>query len=258
MLWGRRQWKEYELLKLFERFLGIQNVSHASLQELNNDRFALADLHGKLANICADLKAEKLINTGNFKMLASGDTIRAQKKHGQPFDFRNYSKLFFSSNKIPQSDDQTHAYFKRWTILSFERTCPGKYKDTNLVEKLTTDDELSGLLNLALIALKELIKDNQFIHTDDIETTKNKYNENASSIEAFLTLRCLIDKTNRYCRSVSTDLYYSYVVYCKENNITPVSDNVFGTHLKAKGIVKERPSIDGEREYTYMGVSIIA
>ena len=72
-------------LKLFELFLGDENVSHASIQELNNDRFAIADLHGKLANVCADLKAEKLTNTGIFKMLASGDSIRAQKKHGQPF-----------------------------------------------------------------------------------------------------------------------------------------------------------------------------
>ena len=109
------------LLKLFERFLGDHNVSHASLQELNNDRFAIADLHGKLANVCADLKAEKLINTGTFKMLVSGDTIRAQKKHGQPFSFKNYAKLIFSANEIPESNDQTYAYFKRWIILLFDK-----------------------------------------------------------------------------------------------------------------------------------------
>jgi putative DNA primase/helicase len=63
-------------------FLGDQNVSHASIQELNNDRFAISDLHGKIVNVCADLKAEKLTNTGTFKMLVLGDAIRAQKKHG--------------------------------------------------------------------------------------------------------------------------------------------------------------------------------
>jgi putative DNA primase/helicase len=107
------------LIKLFQSFLGDRNVSHASIQELNNDRFAAADLHGKLANVCADLKAERLTNTGNFKMLVSGDTIRAQRKHGQPFDFRNIAKLIFSANEIPESDDQTYAYFKRWIILLF-------------------------------------------------------------------------------------------------------------------------------------------
>ena len=106
--------------ELFEQFLGDQNVSHASIQELNNARFAIADLHGKLANVCADLKAEKLTSTGTFKILVSGDTIRAQKKHGQPFDFRNIAKLIFSANEIPESNDQTYAYFKRWIVLLFE------------------------------------------------------------------------------------------------------------------------------------------
>jgi phage/plasmid-associated DNA primase len=55
-------------------------VLQVSIQELNNDRFAIADLHGKIANVCADLQTEKLTNTGTFKMLVSGDTIRAQKR----------------------------------------------------------------------------------------------------------------------------------------------------------------------------------
>ena len=101
-------------LKLFEHFLGIKNVSHASLHELNADKFAIADLSGKLVNICADLKSEKLPNTGVFKMLVSGDVIRAQRKHGQPFDFANYAKLIYSTNQIPESHDITYAYFKRW------------------------------------------------------------------------------------------------------------------------------------------------
>lgn len=86
-------------LKVFEHFLGLENKSHASLQELNSDKFAIADLHGKSANIYSDLKAEKLTNTGVFKMLVSGDSIRAQKKHGQPFDYRNYAKLIYSANQ---------------------------------------------------------------------------------------------------------------------------------------------------------------
>lgn len=168
------------LFKLLEHFLGLESVSHSSLQDLDNDRFAKADLYGKLANICGDLQSKKLSHTGNFKMLASGDIIRAQRKYGRPFDFSSHAKLIYSTNEIPESDDQTEAYFKRWIILLFDRVFRGEEKDTNLIEKLTTKDELSGLLNLALIALKQLIKDDWFRHADDIETTKRKYNENAS------------------------------------------------------------------------------
>ena len=119
-------------------------------------------------------------------MLVSGDSIRAQKKHGQPFDFRNYAKLIYSANQIPQSDDITYAYFKRWIILIFDRIFIKDDKDSNLIDKLTTDSELSGLLNLALIALRQLIRDNGFIHTDDIQTVEREYNLNANTVERFL------------------------------------------------------------------------
>ena len=135
-------------LKPIERLLGVKNVSHVSLQELNGDKFAIANLCGKLANIFADLKSEKLPNTGVFKMLVSGDVIRAQRKHAQPFDYGNYAKLIYSANQIPEADDISYAYFKRWIILIFDRIFTNDNKDTNLINKLTTDEELSGLLTL--------------------------------------------------------------------------------------------------------------
>jgi phage/plasmid-associated DNA primase len=124
--------------------------------------------------VCADLKAEKLTNTGTFKMLVSGDTIRAQKKHGQPFDFRNIAKLIFSAMN-PRIKWPNYAYFKRWIIILFGRIFQGEDKDTNLIEELTTEEELSGLLNPAIIALKQLIKDNGFIHVDNVHVIQKEY-----------------------------------------------------------------------------------
>jgi putative DNA primase/helicase len=77
------------LIKLIETFLGETNCSHRSLQDLDKNRFAAANLYGKLANTFADLKSLKLSETGNFKMLVSGDSITAERKFEHPFSFRN-------------------------------------------------------------------------------------------------------------------------------------------------------------------------
>ena len=164
-------------LSLFEHFLGKKNTGHVSLQDMMNNRFATAGLYGKLANIFADLKNAKLTNTGPFKMLVAGDPMKAEKKHCQPFDFQNYAKLFFSANEIPQSEDKTYAYFRRWIIFFFENVFEGDDNDPNLIDRLTTQEEMSGLLNLALIALKQLIKDNGFIHIDDIAKIEKDYTQ---------------------------------------------------------------------------------
>ena len=169
MLYGNGDNGKSIFIKSSEAFVGPLDCSHVPRQELDNDKFSSADLYGKLVNTFADLKSQKLMATGNFKTLVSGDSVRAQKKYGQPFTFKNYSKLIFSSNRIPDSDDKSQAYCKRWLILSFDKVFHGATKDTNLINKLTTPDELSGLLNLALITIRPLRKDGGF---KDISVTK--------------------------------------------------------------------------------------
>ncbi|MDP8915242.1 MAG: hypothetical protein M3M83_01945 [Thermoproteota archaeon] len=58
------------------------------------------------------------------------------------------AKLIFIVNKIPESNDQSYDYFRRWIML-FEKTFQGV--DTSLIEELTPEEELS-LSNPAIFA----------------------------------------------------------------------------------------------------------
>ncbi|MGB7956896.1 MAG: hypothetical protein WCF23_23225 [Candidatus Nitrosopolaris sp.] len=50
----------YRVVVFSERFVGEDNCSHRSLQHLDTNRFAVADVCGKLVNTFADLKSVKL------------------------------------------------------------------------------------------------------------------------------------------------------------------------------------------------------
>jgi hypothetical protein len=52
-------------------------------------------------------------------------------------------------------------------------------------------------LNLAIIALKQLIKDNGFILVDNVHYIQKEYNQNASAIEEFLNSQCQLDVSDR-------------------------------------------------------------
>lgn len=106
-----------------------------------------------MINTFADLKWEKLNDTAPFKMLVSGDSIRAERKYDMPFSFENYAKLIFSCNNIPQSEDEEYAYFKRWLIFHFDNVFTGEERDTKLFDRISTSEEYSGALNLVLISL---------------------------------------------------------------------------------------------------------
>lgn len=240
------------LLRVLEAFLGIENTSHVSLKEISNDRFGAADLSGKLANICADIELGKIEETSLFKRLVSGDIIRAQKKHMPAFDFANHAKLIFSSNFIPKSNDNSYAWFKRLVPFLCLNTFD-ENKDVSLLGKLTTKEELSGLLNLALIGLRQLMRDGGFTHYDDIHTVARIYSAYRQTIGRFVKERCVLDSC---AHELSSKLYQAYQSFCKSIGMTPLTENSFGAYLRRTGIQKSRPMIHGIRSYVYVGIKL--
>jgi P4 family phage/plasmid primase-like protien len=257
MLFGSGNNGKSVFIKLIESFVGKQKTSHVALQDLDGDRFASADLYGKLVNVFADLNAVKLSSTGNFKTLVSGDSIRAQHKYDQPFSFRNQAKFVFSANRIPDSDDTSHAYYKRWLILTFEKTFTEGTKDTDLIHKITTPEELSGLLNLALVGLKQLEKNGGF-RDIAVEDVKKDYERKSNTVKAFLQDKCSIDLQAPDYITPSAKVYEEYQEYCKQRRERPLDVNVLGTKLKETGIEKERMRTGGTREYYYCGIKLLS
>jgi putative DNA primase/helicase len=183
------------LLDLVTDFLRIDNCSHRSLQSIDNNRFAVADLFGKMANTYADLKSTKLSETGNYKMLVTGDWITGEFKNKNAFKFRNKAKLWFSANEIPESDDKTDAFYRRWLIFHFDKRFIAGKENVNLINEITTPEELSGLLSLALIGLSELIEEGGF-HYKTIEEIRQEYEIHTNNVNAFLHEECVVDITN--------------------------------------------------------------
>ena len=229
MLIGDGENGKSTFLTLLKTFLGIENTATISLQEMASDRFATADLFGKLANIYADLPNSALKNTGIFKMLTGGDIISAQWKFKDRFKFINHAKLIFSTNEMPESKDTTHAFFRRWIIIDFPNRFDGAKCDKKIIDKLTTSEELSGMLNWALEGLKRLQQNSHFSNEKSTEETREKYESESSSVKSFATNYIEFSSTDRI---IKTMLYNEYLKYCKENSLPSVAENSFGRKLK--------------------------
>jgi putative DNA primase/helicase len=129
--------------------------------------------------------------------------------------------------------------------------------DTKLIDKLITPEELSGLLNLALIALKQLHKEGGFKDVS-LEDIRKEYDENANTLKAFLDDKCVIDLTAPEYYTRTTNVYNEYVIFCEEKSQRPLEMNIFGKKLAEQGIVKERIRYcgGGQREYCYTGIKL--
>jgi len=228
MLLGGGENGKSTLLKLLRKFLGDENVVPASLQELCHDPFAKAELYQKLANIHADLPANPLKQTGNFKMLTGEDRIRGNKKHKEPFNFDNYAKLIFSANELPKTWDMSHAFFRRWIIINFPNVFEGDKKDPAILEKITTREELSGLLNWALEGLQRIIENKGFSFSKTREEVEKEWVLRTDSLRAFVDT-CI--KYDPEYAIEKDDFYQKYCEFCEEFDISPVSREVVGRRL---------------------------
>jgi P4 family phage/plasmid primase-like protien len=244
------------LLELLTTFLGKENISTREIDVLSSNRFAVADLYGKYANIAADLPYKPLQYTGTFKMLTGGDMLTAEFKFKQGFPFKNYAKLIFSANKLPETNDDTDAFFRRWLLPVFPNIFSGRKAKSKakLLAELTTDEELSGLLNKALEGLKRLKETGVFTNAPTVEALRAFYTAKSSPVRAFVN----------DCIDVSPDgfvgkhaLYERFCEYCRIKNYPVVSEQTFKEKIpQVVNVASERPNVGGTIIHGWKGIAL--
>jgi P4 family phage/plasmid primase-like protien len=217
------------LLAVIRSLLGDENVSAIPLQALAENRFAAAELFGKIANICGDLDARAVKQTDTFKAWTGGDPVMAERKHRDPFTFRPIAVPIFSANEAPLSSDQTEAWFDRWVIVPMERRISPKQMDPHLVAKLTTPEELEGLLVLAVAGLRRLLARGRFDLPTSVEAARGDYRERLDSVQGFVSEACRLDVT---AWTVRKDLYTAYRIWAQDSGRFPVSAATFYDYLR--------------------------
>lgn len=231
-------------LNIIRNFLGNENVCSESLYKLTVNRFAAAELQGRLANIAADIGPDELKQTGVIKMLTGGDWITVERKNRDPFEFKNYAKLTFSCNQLPRTPDETLAFFKRFLVLIFDKTIPKEDQDPQLLDKLTTPEELSGLLNWAIEGLTRLLQQGSFAEPGAAADRKQLYLAMSDPVTGFIK-ECVLEEPDEYVEK--DELLRAFEGYCKSKGFITVSDNRFFKQFKRQIWSKETQIRIGQR-----------
>jgi putative DNA primase/helicase len=258
MLLGEGENGKSTFLNLLIAWLGKENVATPSLQKLLTSRFALAELYGKLANIHADLPPTPLSQTGAFKMLTGRDTMHAEQKFHNPFNFVNYAKLIYSTNELPETKDLTEAFWRRWMVATFPNKFPegDPRTDPHILEKLTTPEELSGLLNWALEGLERLLKDGKFSRSQTRAETEEDWTTRTDSLRAFADKYAVADRAYFVTKD---DFYEMYQEFCEASDVAPVDKVVVGRRLPTivPKVRAARSGGRGEQRRVWQGLKLI-
>lgn len=227
-------------LDQMKTLLGYNNCTALSLQTIEEDKFMLAGLFKKLANIGADIGMSEIKETRNIKQLTGRDLIECDQKFKSSIKFVNYAKQIFAANKIPVIADKSDGFSRRIIFvrfdIQFKTETEYKYlKENNLLqphhrlmdvhmpEKLEQPDELSGVLNWALEGLERLLKNKDFSYTKSQEESRRLLNKYSSSIIRFYQ-ECIERVDNKDLYETHEFLYNTYIKWCRKPEINLITE----------------------------------
>lgn len=170
-------------LNVARAMLGDVNFAAVNLHELSDDRFASADLYGKLANICGEIDSTFIEKTARIKELCGDDVMRAQQKGERAFRFKFWGKAIFSANAIPGTTDSSVGWTRRWEVLQFPYA-PTK-PDPGLSQRIT-ENELPGIAAKAVDALRMLMEKGAFSTGESRERTHAEFADKANKVRRWL------------------------------------------------------------------------
>jgi len=239
-------------LNLLTAFIGKENVASNSIVELYDDPYALADLFGKLANICGEI-GNAPIKTEILKKLSGMDNIRGQHKYEHSFDFTNFAKLIYASNEPPPIYDRSVGIWNRLIFIDFQNTFEGEKCDAHLIDKLITQEELSGLFNWAIEGLQRLKKQGKFSFNSTTEQTMRWYDRKSNPVFSFA--QDMLDFIEgEYL--LKAEVRRKFHEYCVKYRLREVGDEWFTKKLvdAMPGCEPDRPTIDGRRQQIYLNI----
>jgi P4 family phage/plasmid primase-like protien len=235
---------------------GSKNLSNVSLKSLVDNPFALADLENKDVNIDTELSQNSIKDMSILKKLTGNHPIRIERKNQHAYDTILHAKLIFNANQLPISPDNSDAHFRREIILSFPNQFEGDKEDQDLLKKLSTEEELSGIFNIIAIALKRILTTQKInINEKTIKERREKAELVYDSVGSFLKDAVAEDSTESdYI--VKDDFYIAYTRFCKFHKLPVEQKETFGKLLKKYNYQDGRET-KGERKTIWKGIRLI-
>lgn len=214
--------------KVITAVLGSENVTNFTFSSLTDEKsYTRAEIRNKLLNFSTETSLD--INAPNAKLLASREPVGAREIYGKPFIMTRYARLMFNANVLPQTKENTDAYFRRFLIIPFERRIPEEKQILDLHQQII-DDELPGVLNWILEGLLRLMNNGRLSDCQKLHQAQAEFRNNSDSIASFVE-DMEIDP-GAECYITFTILYKEYIKHCRAMNLHPSAKNEFSRRMK--------------------------
>jgi P4 family phage/plasmid primase-like protien len=164
---------------------GRENYSSLTWKDMNNQT-TLQLLDGKLFNLAEEAPKHALSDSTLFKNLATGGEITIRMLYKQAYAIANKTKLIFACNELPQSEDTSKGFFRRFLIVPFRAEFS---EDKGNVDPLIREKligELPGIFNLVRRGYERLSKNRRFTEAGAAKKTLEDYQSDVDHAQRWI------------------------------------------------------------------------
>ena len=239
------------------------NMNTTSIQKVENNRFARADLEGKLLMVDDDLDMNALTKTNYVKSIVTAELrMDLERKKEQSYQGQLYVRfLCFGNGALTALHDRSDGFFRRQIILTTKDKPADRFDDPFLAEKLIAEKE--GIFLWMLEGLRRLIANHyHFTISQRAKDNISSAVRDANNILDFLDSEGYVAFKSDYEASTK-NLYAAYKRWCEDNAENPLSPKSFANQLSQNA---ERYHLEpvnnlhiggGKRCRGYMGIYVL-
>ncbi|RRD36688.1 DNA primase [Leucobacter sp. OH2974_COT-288] len=204
-----------QLKALTERLLGKENFIGIDLKDIEA-RFGTGYLYQKRLAGSSDMSFMRVDELKTFKKLTGGDSIFAEYKGQQGFEYTYTGLLWFAMNQLPKfSGDDGAWVYERIMIAPCNNIIPVSKQDKHLLDKMWA--ERSGIIHKALTALTTAINNGyRFTEPTVVVNARAAYQVENNTVAAF-NKDCLTSHFT-HAKIQVTGMYRAYKQWCADNN----------------------------------------
>lgn len=207
-----------QLKSLVERLLGKGNFIGIDLSEIEA-RFGTGAIYGTRLAGSSDMSFMTVSELKTFKKITGGDSLFAEFKGQQAFEYTYNGLLWFCMNRLPKfgGDDGKWVY-DRIMVVNCPNVIPPEKQDKRLLDKMYR--ERQGIIYKAINALLNVIKnDFRFTESESVTQAREDYMTDNNTAIAFFN-ECMRPwvrgKIEKHCSTGR--VYKVYQAWCRENN----------------------------------------
>jgi len=197
-------------LKLIEKFVGKNNCCSVELEDLLTSRFQSSKLYKKTVCLMGETNFNTMQRTSILKRLTGQDKVPFEFKGKDPFDGENYAKIIIATNTLPETNDKTKGFYRRWFIVDFFN----EFSEKEDVLKKIPESEYENLARKIIKIIKEVIRKGEFTNEGTIEERTKKFEEKSNPLGKFIEEEFTQDINGKYPFFM---FYERFLVWIKNN-----------------------------------------